>query len=245
MLEPRLSSELPERFALLYDYKSGMFGAPLDKVGIVDIDALYELAIWTYPDELPDLKINRDNHHVYWTEQEWEDWAASLPPTESDTVTTFRNSTPQIAYVARPIHAWIEESIKRPPRPHMEVMKKRNISWAISKLLLEQAILLDKAVINYNEKKGIVRAIPGYFEGLTPKHKRNGVPVLERTDRDYLQSELERRLLGWQALKETITQTPTKNRIVPTARLAEFRKLEKRIKHGAIVPKTPELLQVA
>lgn len=235
-----LSSELPERFARLYDYETGKFETPLDNRGIADIDALFELAIRTFPDRLPSFTSSeRNRHHIYWTEQAWKDLAAQHNQSDADTIHTFRNSTPQLAYVPPDIHAWIEESMIPPPAPPLEIMRRQNVSWSAATILLRSTMLLDKARTNYDTKKDLTRQVYGYIEGITPVSQRGEQLFEERVDREYWLSELENRLEGWRKISEVLRTIPVEDRLILEPRLASVRALERRIRYGAIVPKLP------
>lgn len=237
--EARLSPELPERFARLYDYQTGKFATPLNPQGIADIDALVELAIRTYPDELPSFdSCKSNNHHVYWTERDWKRYAASQPWPQNETIHTFRNSTPQIAYVPVFLHPWIEEVMHPPPAPPMEVMRRRNAAWSVATILLRSAIMLDEARDDYDRKKNSTRLVLGWITGITPLSKRSAQEIEERVNREYWLSELNDRLEGWKSLRKIISNVPPEDRIITEARLAEVRELGRRIKHDAMVPKS-------
>lgn len=241
--EARLTSDLPEKYARLYDYQSGKFETPLDTQGIADIDALFDLAIHTYPDHLPPFEhTERNIHHVYWTEQFWKDYADSLPPEEANVVRTFRNSTPQLAYVPIPIHAWIEKIMIPPPAPEMEVMRRRNAAWTSASMLLRGAVLLDKARSNYENKKDETRRVLGYIDGITPLSRRQDFVSEEQINREYWMSELNGRLEGWRKVAALAESIPDMDRIIVEPRLTSVRALKRRIRQGAIVPRLPDRL---
>lgn len=241
--EAHLTSDLPEKYARLYDYHTGKFETPLDIQGIADIDALFELAIRTYPDDLPPFEnTERNIHHVYWTEQSWKDYADSLPPDEANIVRTFRNSTPQLAYVPIPIHAWIEKIMIPPPAPEMEVMRRRNAAWASAGMLLREAVLLDKARSDYENKKDSTRRVLGSIDGITPLSRRQDFVSEEQINCEYWLSELNGRLVGWRKVAVLAEAIPDTDRIIVEPRLTSVRALKRRIRQGAIVPRLPELL---
>lgn len=242
-MEARLTSDIPEKYARLYDYNTGKFETPLDNQGIADIDALFELAIHTYPDHLPRFEdTERNIHHVYWTERFWKDYAASLPYEDANVVRTFRNSTPQLAYVPVPIHAWIEEIMTPPPAPAIEVMRRRNAAWASASMLLRGAVLLDKARSNYENKKDDTRRVLGPIDGITPRSRRRDIVTEEQINREYWLSELNGRLEGWRKVATLSEAIPDADRFVVEPRLTSVRALKRRIKQGAIVPRLPERL---
>lgn len=241
-----LSPELPEPLARLYDYQTGKFATPLDERGIADIDATFELAVRTFPDMLtPSDLSTRDKHHIYWTEEYWRKLAASQPSPDSGTIHEFRNSTPQIAYVPRVLHMWIEEVMTPPPPPSIEVMRRRNFAWKVASMLLQGAVEVDQARIDYDTKKHTTRRVLGWIDGITPVSQRGGNPIEERVNSEYWLSELNARLKGWKKVSDFISQVPAQDRIIPAARLATARSLHGRIQHGAIVPRVPSDLLLA
>ncbi len=245
MREARLSSDLPERFARLYDHHTGKFDTPLDDQGIVDIDGMFELAIRTYPYQLPDFRDTESNiHHVYRTENEWQELADSYPFPYSQIIHTFRNSTPQLAYVPRELHWWTEESQKAPPPPSLEVMERRNEAWSVASLLLKSAVEISRVRNKYEERKNVFYVVRANLEGLTPKNSRLDSDI-ERSDGEYWLSELHGRLESWRFLAEKVKQVPPEDRIVAEPKLFSVRALRRRIKNGAIVPQVPTELIAA
>jgi hypothetical protein len=238
MIEARLSADLPENFALLYDYKTGKFDTPLDSRGIADVDAIFELAIRTFPDELPEFdNTERNRHHVYWTESKWKNLAEKQTnPEDKNTVSTFRNSPPQVAYVPMPIHAWIEYSQIPPPAPSLETMRLRNTAWMSAMLLLKSAVELDKARDDYKTNRLNTRTLLGNIVGITPVSRRRGEEIIEELDTEYWLSELNSRLDGWRNLADT---QPEDFRFLEKPKLADVRKLRSRIREDAIVPRLP------
>lgn len=238
MEELRLSSELPERFARLYDYRLDKFETPLDDRGIVDIDALCELGLWTYPGSFTDFQDGFwDKHHVYFTEEYWKQFAASQETArDAATVMNFRNSTPQIAYIPRALHEHIEKATIPAPAPSLEGMRRRNASWEIATILFEGADLLDKARSQYENKKHNYRMVPGYIPGITPRSKQSDRLFELRSDREYWLSQLNSRLEGWNKISELTHEVPIEYRLITEPKLVVVRALKKRIKHDAIVP---------
>lgn len=236
----RLNSDLPERYARLYDYQTGKFETPLDSQGIANIDALFELAIRTYPDELPSFENDEyDKHHIYWSKEWWRQYALAHKPPDRETIHTFRNSTPQLAYVPRVIHAWIEEIMIPPPAPPLEVMRRRNDGWSVAVILLRSAVMLDKARDEYEEKKNTTRTVLGKIDGITPLSQQSDFVSEERVNREYWLSELTSRLDGWRQTADKALEIPEEHRIVSEARLFSVRALGRRIKDGAIMPRLP------
>lgn len=236
----RLNSDLPDRYARLYDYQTGKFETPLDSQGIANIDALFELAIRTYPDELPSFDSGERNiHHVYWTENWWKEYAMSHKTPDRETIQTFRNSTPQLAYVPVTIHRWIEEIMTPPPPPEIEIMRRRNAAWSVAMILLRSADMLDKARSEYEEKRNTTRTVLGKIEGVTPLSQQGDFATEERLNREYWLSELNSRLDGWHQIADKALEVPEEHRIVPEARLFSVRALSRRIKNGAIMPRLP------
>lgn len=252
MAEARLTPELPERFALLYDHRSQKFETPLDGLGLADIDSTFELAIRTYPGNLDDLhQVGHDRHHLYWTKEKWKDLALNQETLEdSFTVYTFRNSAPQIAYVPRPIHEWIENSQIPPPIPSLETMRRRNLAWQSASLLLSSVIALDKARTDYDENKGITRTVLSHIPGITPVINRLSEIPLEQikvVSDEYWLSELEGRLESWRYVVEEIKEIGSLclgHGILEKPNLSEVRKLGKRVKlkENAFIPSQPDLL---
>ncbi|MBA2278889.1 hypothetical protein H0V99_00385 [Candidatus Saccharibacteria bacterium] len=246
MREAKLSADLPEHLACLYDYNLSKFETPVDDRGIADIDSMFELAIWTFPETLPSFEsTERNKHHVYWTESWWVKFAKSHTQEESQTIYTFRNSTPQIAYVPVPLHAWIEEVMIPPPPPSLEVMRRRNSAWAAAMVLLRSAHRLDKARDEYDEKKYKTRRVLGYIAGITPRSQYSLETYRDVLDTEYWLSELNERLYGWRKIGNIQAEVPPEHRIVPVTRLSDVRALRQRIRNGAIIPKLPEVLLTA
>ncbi len=248
MKEARLTSDLPERYARLYHYSTGKFETPLDIQGIADIDAVFELAILTYPDQLPDFSTTEfDVHHIYWTEEHWRRLALAHDSSEREIIQTFREATPQKAYVPRVIHKWIEEVMIRPPVPPLEVMDRRNNSWEVANILLDGAILVDQARRNYAVNKNNIRVIMGNIDGVTPRSQQKDFDTQEIPEREYWLSELYRRLEDWRMLAGIVNVVPVEDRLVIEPRLWAVRALRRRInhRHQAIVPRVPELLKAA
>lgn len=241
-----MSPDLPEHLARLYNYQTGKFDTPLDSQGIADIDATFELAIRTYPDNLPSFDDSERNvHHIYWTERFWKCLARTHPSGEPGTIHEFRNSTPQLAYVPLPIHRWIEEIMEPPPPPPIEIMRRRNTAWRSARILLQGVRLVDMARSDYEEKKHSTRRVLGCIEGTTPLSQQSQIPVEDKLNRDYWLSELNARLDGWKYLSRLVLDVPQQDRIIPVARLASARELRSRIKHGAIVPRVSAELNLA
>ncbi len=243
----RLASTLPERYAVLYDYHTSKFETPLDSQGIANIDALFELAIRTYPDELPCFESSERNiHHVYWSEQWWKDYAMQHESPDRETIKMFRRSTPQLAYVPLDIHRWIEEIMIPPPPPPLEVMRRRNAAWAVANILLDGAIRLDKARDDYDQKKYDTRTVLGSIAGITPLSQRSDSPTEERVNTEYWLSELNGRLDGWRFLADRALEVPTEYRIIAEPRLVSVRALKQRISRtGAMIPRMPADLLAA
>lgn len=240
MRAARLSPELPGNLAVLYDYRAGKFETPLDGRGIADVDALFELAIHTYPDPLPSFdNTERNIHHIYWTEQFWKNLAARQSSADAETIHDFRNSTPQLAYVPLELHAWIEEVMVPPPPPSLEVMRRRNAAWRVARILLQGAEQLDQARSDYDNKKDTTRKVSGWIPGITSVSQRTNEEPEERLNRDYWFSELNSRLEGWKKISDFAGQVPAEDRIIPAARLATVRSLHSRIRNGAMVPRIP------
>lgn len=247
MKKARLSADLPERLARLYNYETGKFTTPLDSLGIADIDAVFELAIRTYPDELPDFEDSeRNRHHLYWTEEKWKQLAETQKTAEDRrTISEFRNGTPQIAYVPVPIHQWIEISQIPPPAPSLPVMRRRNADWQSAALLLKSAHDLDKARANYVQRRGKTRTMLGYIDGITPKSQRKEQEFIEVIDDEYWLSELNSRLEGWRILAAEQSNSPSQRRLLPGVRLSDVRNLRSRIKNDATIPRLPSELLAA
>lgn len=239
----RLSPELPERFARLYDYQLEKFETPLDDRGIADIDAICELAIRTYPDHLPPFTDNERNvHHVYWTEAFWKDYASQHSRRDADTILSFRNSTPQLAYVPKLLHWWIEQSMTPPPPPSLEVMRRRNNAWAAARILLKSAILLDQARADYETKKDNMRWVIGSIAGITPVSRQSDRLIEARVDREYWLSELNSRLDGWNKIADLTQFVPVEDRLITQPKLVHVWDLKRRIRNGAMVPQLPDEL---
>ncbi len=239
--EALISRDLPERFARLYDYDTKKFETPLNPQGIADIDGLFELAIRTYPDDLPDFSsAERNKHHVYWSEADWRELELSRPPQQAVIIHEFRNSTPQCAYVPPNIHDWIEKIMIPPPAPPLEIMARRNAAWEAAAILLRSVVLLDKARTEYDAKKDNTRLVYGYVPGLTPMSQRTEEQLIEKTDREYWLSELNGRLDGWRKISAVAEYVPDEDRFITHARLVSVRALKRRIKNGAIVPAVPK-----
>lgn len=249
MREVRLSPDLPEHLARLYNPKLKLFATPLDARGIADVDAVFELAIRTYPDDLPDFGTAfRDRHHLYWTEEWWEDYAASqVRPKDTLTVTEFRNAAPQIAFIPRVIHKWIEHSQIKPPPPTLEVMEQRNISWQLASLLLESVVKVERARTDYEENKDVITLTLGCIKGITPKSKQREEPFVSRVDEPYWRSEYESRLKGWQALVSLHSDLPQEHRLLPRTRIRHVRASRRRFstEHNATIPAFPQYLVAA
>lgn len=246
MKEARSLTNLPERFARLYDYKAGKFESPLDSLGIADIDATFELAIRTYPEELPDFRrTEHDKHHLYWSEGWWKDYAYSQKNiNDRFTVFHFRNSAPQVAYVPKIIHKWIEESQIPPPPPSLENMRRRNIAWQSASQLLSSAVALDKARQEYKEKKDKPRKVITDIPGVTsPNSRLPGEPneFIEKVDNDYWLSELENRLDGWRYVAREIGSLSLGHGIINTPRLSDVRNLKRRLANNALIPEYPDV----
>jgi hypothetical protein len=247
MSEVRLSPDLPEHFACLYHKDLDKFETPLDSRGIADIDAVFELAAWTFPGDLRKaLQTKHDKHHLYWTEKWWQDYADNqATPEDRLTVLNFRDGTPQKAYVPKPIHRWIEVSQLQPPAPTLEVMRRRNSGWASASLLLKSCVDLDKARSNYTSKKGIVRIVLGNIEGITPASKRKHEPYIEVIDDEYWLSEWHSHLNSWHEIAESKGILPVEEGILATPRLSDVRSLQRRTRPGAIIPRTPAIVLAA
>ncbi len=247
MIEARLPRDLPEHLARLYNYKTGKFETPLDEWGIADVDKVFELAIYTYPGELPAFSIlERNKHHLYWTADWWAKYANRQKNlSDRQTVWEFRNSAPQVAYVPIPIHKWIEISQEPPPVPDMETMRRRNAGWQSAALLLKCAQELDSARNNYDANRGTTRRVLSYIPGITPKHGQlaeEPLMQIDVTNNEYWLSELEDRLEGWRHLVATKGDISAKQGILPLVRLSEVRKLNQRIhKNSAFIPALPSL----
>ncbi len=239
--EARLTSDLPEQYARLYDYHTGKFETPLDPRGIANIDAIFDLAIRTYPDELPSFSSSERNiHHVYWTEDWWRRYSLRNNQRDNQTIHEFRNSTPQLAYIPVPIHDWIEETMIPPPPPHIEVMRQRNAAWKVAASLLIGVNRLDKARDDYDKKKDTTRTVLGNIHGITPRSKQRSFTTEERLNREYWLSELNGRLEGWRFIADRALEIPTEYRFVTEPRLMSVRALSRRIsKTGAMLPRIP------
>jgi hypothetical protein len=247
MSEVRLSPDLPEHFACLYHKDLEKFETPLDSRGIADIDAVFELAAWTFPGDLRKaLHAKHNKHHLYWTEKWWQDFADEQA-TELDrlTVLNFRDSTPQKAYVPKPIHSWIESSQLQPPAPSLDVMRRRNNGWASASLLLKSCIDLDKARDNYANKKGIIRIVLGNIEGITPVSARRPEQYIEVVDDEYWLSELNSHLDSWHRIAESRGNLPVEEGILATPRLSDVRSLHRRVRPGAVIPRLPSIVLAA
>lgn len=243
----RLSAGLPEHFARLYDQNSEKFITPLDSRGIADADAVFELAVRTFPGDLSRaLRANRDIHHLYRTEREWLDLARQQNNQfDYFTVLRFRDGTPQKMYVPRPIHQWIEHSQMPPPAPSLEVMRRRNAAWTSAAILLRSCIDLDKARDQYKNKRGKIRWTLGRIPGITPPHRQSDSDYVFKVDDEYWLSELNKRLEGWQQLSAENGQLPVEEGIIETPRLYEVRRLHRRVLPGAIVPRIPHIPTIA
>lgn len=240
--EARITAELPEHLALLYNYKTGLFDTPLDPQGIADIDKTVELAIRTFPEELPSFTAGERNiHHLYWTENWWKKFANRHSAEEAAEIMEFRNSPPQLAYVPISIHAWIEEIMVPPPPPPLQTMERRNAAWTAAALLLKSAKLVDEAREDYIENSYRTRIVLGHIPGVTPRSKQKDFDTKEVTDREYWLSELNSRLDGWRTLARGQIAGPEEFRIITDARLTSARALRSRIHHGrAMIPQLPE-----
>jgi hypothetical protein len=243
--EARLD-DLPQDFALLYDRSQEKFETPLDAQGIADIDSIFELAIRTYPDRLPCFRSSeRNEHHIYWTEDWWKNYANNHEQTDRSTILEFRNSTPQKAYVPKKIHWWIEQIMIPPPPPPIEVMQRRNAAWEVASILLKEAMLLDKARSRYSTYRNVPRLVYGCFEGLTPASQRKDFDMKVVTDNEFLLSELNGRLQSWRDLSHVYDAVPPEDRFISAAKLVSVRALGRRIKEGAIIPRVPTDLVAA
>lgn len=246
MKQARLTPELPEQYARLYDYRTGKFETPLDSQGIADIDAIFELAIHTYPDELPSFNSSeRNKHHIYWSEAWWKEYALAHESPDRETIQTFRNSTPQLAYVPMMIHHWIEEIMTPPPAPPLEVMRRRNAAWSVAMILLRTVDRLDKARGEYEEKKNNTRIVLGSIDGITPVSQQGNFESEERVNTEYWLSELNSRLDGWRQIADKALEVPEEHRMVAEARLFSVRALNRRIKNGAIEPRLAVIQKAA
>ncbi len=241
--EARIERDLPERFARLYDYRTNTFATPLDSRGIADADAILELALRTYPDELPDFSRRMDDddaHHIYWSEAWWRAYADRHEEAERNIIYDFRNGTPQKMFVPRVIHSWIETVMQPAPPPAIDVMKQRNEAWESAKILLKSAFDLDKARKNYNENKHGTRIVYGCFEGLTPVSARGDFDVEVRMNREYWLSKLNEQLAGWRYIADSAQEEiPQEYRFIPDPRLFSVRALSSRIKGGGFIPAVP------
>ncbi len=239
--EARLSPELPEKFARLYDPSSGKFETPLDVIGVADIDAIFELALWTYPnpENLPEILVGERNiHHVYFTQAWWKNYADAHPEPERQIISEFRDGVPQKACIPIPIHAWIEFIMEPPPPPSIEVMDRCNASWEVASILLKNVMKFDEARRNYQSKKHTNRIIYGDFEGLTPESAKQDFEVMEISNQEYLLSELNRRLSDWRDSAGLIELVPKEFSLIEMPRLSEVRRLQRRLsKKGALLPK--------
>lgn len=247
MNKVRPPSDLPEHLAHLYKPQYNRFKTPLDTRGIADADAVFELAAWTFPGNLAQaLRSYRDIHHLYRTEDNWIRFARSQKTqADSNTIYNFRNGTPQKMYVPRLIHEWIEQSQLPPPAPPLETMRRCNTAWASASLLLRSCIELDKARQDYSEKKGKTRRLLGNIPGITPPHRRFEEEYIYVVDDEYWLSELNKQLEGWQYIAATRGDLAVQEGILETPRLSDVRRLYRRIRPGAIVPKTPEFIEAA
>jgi hypothetical protein len=247
MVEARLTADLPEHFARLYNPNLAKFETPLDSMGIADIDAVFELAIRTYPEELPRFEgTERNKHHLYWTEKWWKSFADRQKTWEDrSTVFEFRNSPPQVAYIPVPIHWWIEHITVPPPPPDIDVMRRRNAAWASATILLKSAQAVDQARADYQDKKHNTRRVLGHIAGITPLSKQRSEEYIEELDSEYWLSELNSRLEGWREVATLHDTAPAQDRFLPQARLSDTRSLHRRIRNGAMVPRIPRLTEAA
>lgn len=247
MAEVRFSPDLPPHFARLYNPEAKQYFTPLDDRGIADIDAVFELALRTYPYTLPSFSLHeRNKHHVYWSESWWENFA-NQQATREDwlTVTEFRNGTPQKAFVPPAIHRWIEHSQIPPPAPSLETMRRRNSAWASASLLLKSCIELDRAREEYRGKKGQTRRLLGSIAGITPLSQRFDEPYIDVIDDDYWLSELDHNLSSWRRIAAERGEQAVDEGLIARPRLAEVRELRQRVRVGAIIPKLPDFLLAA
>lgn len=245
-MERRLS-DLPEEYAQLYDYRTEKFYTPLDSQGIVDVDKVFELALWTFPRPLPELNNKERNiHHLYWPQQEWTNYAQSLGNEDKMTVIKFRNGAPQKMYIPIPIHKHIEQSMIPPPRPSLEIMRRRNMAWAAASLLLSRANHLDSARKEYESKKSSLRKVSPPIDGITPLNRRPVTPPQYRTvryvcNRDFLLDQLELRLASWEIALDTTSSAPLDDYIISQPRLFAVRALNNRLySRRAFIPKMPD-----
>lgn len=243
MREARVDPDLPERFSRLYIPEVDRFETPLDDRGIADINAVFELAVRTYPDELPEFGENEKNHHhLYWTEDWWKSFAQSQEEQDDhNTIMEFRNSAPQLMYVPIPIHRWIEVSQIPPPPPSLEVMRQRNNAWSSAALLLKSCVRLDKARNQYSEMRGVPRKVLGNIEGVTHQSQKHDDEYLYVIDDEYWLSQLELQLEGWREVARQRGEPPREHGFIRTVRLSEVRKFRKRVKDGrSFIPELPE-----
>ena len=239
-MEARLEADLPERFGLLWNCDEKQFETPLDSRGIADIDAIFELALRTFPGTLPPLDgAERNKHHVYWSEAWWRDYANSQSAQDRQVITMFRGATPQIAYVHMDIHEWIEKIMIPPPAPTIEVMRARNNAWSAASTLLISAYELERARAKYDEKKNNTRRMLGYIAGITPRSQYREDEYVDVIDTEYWLSELYSHLDGWSQL-DVYGNVPEEHRLV-VPRLSDVRALKRRIRDDAIVPRIPDL----
>lgn len=239
--EAFINRTLPEQYARLYDPAIQKFETPLNQQGIADIDAMFELAMRTYPEDLSDIDFNdRNIHHVYWTAEWWRQYANSQPLDLAWIIHKFRHSTPQLAYVPKAIHSWIEEIMEPPPPPSIEVMDRRNMAWEAASILLKNVVLLDKARKLYDANKDNVRVMYGDLKGLTSRHNACDEMYITKTDREYWLSELNDRLESWRSIGSIIDVVPEEERFISEAKLVSVRALGRRIhSSGAILPAIP------
>lgn len=245
-IQPRLEHDLPERYGRLYDPVSQKFDTPLDQNGFADIDALCDLAIRTYPFDLPDFRYKDcDIHHVYWTEADWNNHAAHSNSRDSTTIIEFRSSTPQLALVPRWLHWWIEQSQVAPPKPAIEQMRQRNNAWKAAKMLLDSFNNLEMARGDYSENKNGTIATLSHIHGETPRSRRphDGPPkVILRPMEPYLKSELQHRVLGWQTAIAIARDRATPNEFVPRFSERHVAALKRRTGRNATLPTPIEVL---
>ncbi len=241
MKEARISPDFPEKYARLYNYQTQKFDAPLNSQGIADVDALFDLAVWTYPDDREQLfTAERDVHHVYGTESYWRDLAASYERPDSVEISKFRDSPPQKAYVPRPLHEWAEYITEWPLVPSIEAIRRRNAAWSAANRLLQGVVLLDKARDDYEQKKDTTRRVLGNVAGITPRSQQKDFSVEELVNNEYWLSELYERLDGWRWTARHLESIPDEDRIIVIPRLTCVRALKRRLKNGALVPRMTE-----
>lgn len=137
---------LPPREVHLFNpEKNGRMPTPLDERGLVDIDALVQLAKEAVDPEYDWASMESDIHHLQWVSRRYDVVTAFLGVDGN----TFRNLVNRKAYVPRVFHNWVHYITEPPPVPVEEVMQYSIDAQRVALSLARTAGLATKLTTHY------------------------------------------------------------------------------------------------